>query len=265
MYKSISVSILLCLSMGGAALAEHGSVYGAELDHVLHFPHFGNGESTRSEIVLVNLGSAGHSIVSFHGKDGVMIAADSLVEITEDLELLEDGAIKTKEIPTLGEITISTNGSGDTVSGSVVVSSVSLAAGFLRFTLDQGVAGVASANPTHNFIVPVRRRAGGVNTGLAVHNLGDNAIEVNCTLMKDGEELDTATIELEANHQDAKFLDELFTETDTSDFVGSVNCKAPVSITGVALELDFLSDSEGVFTTLPVINRLSGADFFIGR
>ena len=220
----------------------------------------------RSELVLVNLGSTAPAIVSFQGKDGEMIQADSLVEQTPGLMFLEDGAIDTGDIPNLGEITISTNGSGEAEArGSVIVSSGSLVAGFLRFTLEQGVAGVASATRTHNFIVPVRRQAGGVNTGLAVHNLGVNAIEVNCTLMKDGQELETAVIELGANHQDARFLDQLFTETDTSDFLGSVSCKAPSRITGVALELDYISGVTGVFTTLPVVDRPSGADFFIGR
>ena len=191
-----------------------------------------------------------------------MIQADSLVEMTPGLMFLEDGAINTGDILNLGEITISTNGSGEVAKGSIIVSSGSLVAGFLRFTLEQGVAGVASATRTHNFIVPVRRQAGGVNTGLAVHNLGVNAIGVNCTLMKDGQELETAVIELGANHQDARFLDQLFTETDTSDFLGSVSCKALSRITGVALELDYISGTTGVFTTLPVINRPSGAGFF---
>ena len=262
---STAAAALLLLSMGTPLRAEHGSIYGADLDHFLYFPHFGNGESIRSELVLVNLGSTAGAIVSFQGQDGEMIQADSLVEMTPGLMFLEDGAIDTGDIPNLEEITISTNGSGEVVKGSVIVSSGSLVAGFLRFTLEeQGVAGVASATRTHNFIVPVRRQAGGVNTGLAVHNLG-NAIEVNCTLMKDGEELETAAIELEANHQDARFLDQLFPETDTSDFLGSVFCKAPSRITGVALELDYISGATGVFTTLPVINRPSGADFFIGR
>ena len=83
-----------------------------------------------------------------------------------------------------------------------------------------------------------------------------------CSLMKDGEELETVGIVLMENHQDAKFIDQLFTESDTSDFSGTAHCEATGRVTGVALELDWLSDAVGVFTTLPVISRPSGADLF---
>ena len=61
---------------------------------------------------------------------------------------LEDGAIETGDIPFLGEMTISTHGSGEAVKGSVIVNSGSFTSGFLRFTMPQGAAGVASATPT---------------------------------------------------------------------------------------------------------------------
>ena len=110
------ISTLLFLCLGCAVVhADHGFLFGADLDHVLHFPHFGNGESIRSELVLVNLGSTAPAIVSFHGEDGEMIQADSLVEMTEELMFLDDGAIDTGDISHLGEITISTNGSGEWV------------------------------------------------------------------------------------------------------------------------------------------------------
>ena len=32
-------------------------------------------------------------------------------------------------------------------------------------------------------VFPVRRREGGINTGVAVHNLGEDAMEVTCELM----------------------------------------------------------------------------------
>ena len=83
--------------------------------------------------------------------------------------------------------------------------------------------------------MPVVRKAEGINTGLGVHNPGTEDVDVNCTLMKDGDELDTVKIELMANHQDARFIDELFTEADMSDFSGSVKCEAGGRITGVAL------------------------------
>ena len=50
---------------------------------------------------------------------------------------------------------------------------------------------------------------------------------VSCRLMKAGDVLEEVEIPLEANGQDARYIEEVFTGTDTSDFVGSVRCTAP--------------------------------------
>ena len=272
MNKLLSIAILTILALTGSPLlAEHGSLFGAELKHVLYFPHFGNGDlfegeprgSTTSELVLLVTGAEAHPLIHFTDMKGEVISADSIVEITESLMLLEDGGLTTVDpVPSSGEITVSTTGVGETVQGSVKVLSATSIEGFLRFILPQGIAGVASARLGHNFIAPVQRTEGGINTGLAIHNPGDGILRVDCTLMKDGQELESADIDLAANNQVAQFIDELFTESDTSDFLGSVSCSASSRVTAVALELDFLSGATGVFTTLPVISRVSGADFF---
>ena len=76
---------------------------------------------------------------------------------------------------------------------------------------------------------------------------------VSCRLMKEGVVLEEAAIPLEANGQDARFIEEVFPLTDTSDFVGLVRCTAPDEgglFTGVAVELDAANQ---IFTTLPVV------------
>ena len=73
---------------------------------------------------------------------------------------------------------------------------------------------------------------------------------VNCRLMKAGSVLEEVEIPLAANGQEAQFIEQVFTATDTSDFVGSVRCTAPGLFTGVAVELD---DGNRIFTTLPVV------------
>ena len=52
--------------------------------------------------------------------------------------------------------------------------------------------------------------------------------------------------------QQARFIEEVFTTTDTSDLVGLVRCSAPDGgmFTGVAVELDA---ANRIFTTLPVV------------
>ena len=75
---------------------------------------------------------------------------------------------------------------------------------------------------------------------------------VSCRLMEDGAVLEEVETYLEANGQDAQFIEQMFTNADTFDFVGSVRCTAPEegAFTGVAVELD--ADNR-IFTTLPVI------------
>ena len=68
--------------------------------------------------------------------------------------------------------------------------------------------------------------------------------------MKAGAVIEEVEIPLEANGQQAQFIDEMFTRTDTSDFLGSVRCTAPGRFTGVALEMDA---GNRIFTTLPVV------------
>ena len=75
---------------------------------------------------------------------------------------------------------------------------------------------------------------------------------VSCRLMEDGAVLEEVKTYLEANGQEALYIEQMFTFTDTSDFVGSVRCAAPGEgmFTGVAVELD---SGNRIFTTLPVI------------
>ena len=180
------------------------------------------------------------------------MAAESVVDITGDLAVTEDGGLTVlTEMEPLGVLTISTHGRGELVSGSVKVVADEPIGGVLRFNLPGiGVAGVGASSPLSDAVFPVRRREAGINTGVAVHNLGEEAMEVTCELMQGGTVLDDVSIPLEANGQSSWFIDEVFTGADTSDFVGSVRCTVPDggSFAGVAVELDAVNR---VFTTLP--------------
>ena len=179
---------------------------------------------------------------------------ESVVDLTEDLEVTEDGSLSTwTEMEPLGELTISTHGRGEGVSGSVRVVSDGPIGGFLRFDLPGiGVAGVGASSSVRDVLFPARRQAEGIRTAAALHNLGEEAMEVSCHLMSGGVALEEAEIPLEANGQEARYIEEWFTGTDTSDFAGSVRCTAPEEgvFTGVAVELDA---GNRIFTTLPVV------------
>ena len=112
-----------------------------------------------------------------------------------------------------------------------------------------GVAGVGASQPVRDALFPARRR-GGLSTAAAIRNLGEKALVMSCRLMSGGIVLEEVEIYLEANGQDARFIEEMFTATDTSDFVGSVRCTAAGLFTGIAVELDA---GNRIFTTLPVV------------
>ena len=222
-------------------------------EFALDFAHFANGASITSSLVFVNV--ATHPIrpaLYFYDKSGHLIDAESVVDVTGDLEVTEDGALTVQtEMEPLGELTISTHGRGEVVAGSVTVASDGPLGGVLRFDLPGiGVAGVGASQPVRDAIFPARRQAGRISTAAAIHNPGEEALGVSCRLMKEGIVLEEVEIRLAANGQEARFIEEVFTLADTSDFVGSVRCTAPGLFTGVAVELDA---GNRIFTTLPVV------------
>ena len=221
----------------------------------LHFAHFANGGSISSDLVLLNVSKTpATAAIFFYDTEGNPIAADSVVEVTGDLEVTDDGALMAgTEISPLGEWTISTTGAGMLQIGSARVDSNEPLGGVLRFNVpDVGVAGVGASQAVTAAVFPARRQMDGINTGAALRNLETEAMTVTCQLMQKGAVLEETEIELAANGQTARFIDELFTETDTSDFMGTVHCHAPDEghFTGVALEMD---TRNRIFTTLPVI------------
>ena len=225
----------------------------------LDFAHFANGGGITSDIVLLNAASKPvRPAIYFYGEDGVLIEPESVMDVPDDMEVTSYGALTVlTEIPSLGEVTISTHGRGEQPEvGSVkVVSDApdSPLGGVLRFDLvGTGVAGVGASQPVRDAIFPVRRVDGGINTGAAFRNLSESDMELTCRLMMGGDVLEEQPVDLPANGQKPRFIDEIFNETDMSDFTGSVRCTAPPGdqhFTAVALELE----KGKVFTTLPVI------------
>ena len=129
----------------------------------LDFAHFGNGSAITSDVVLVNVGEQPvQPFVYFYNKAGELIPAESVVDVMGDLEVKDYGALTVQTaLEPLAELTISTNGQGETVSGSVKVVSEgpeSPIGGVLRFDIpDIGVAGVGAGQPVRDAIFPARR------------------------------------------------------------------------------------------------------------
>ena len=157
------------------------------------------------------------------------MAAASVVDLTSDLAIQEDGGLTVlTEMEPLGVLTVSTHGQGPLVSGSVRVLSNGPIGGMLRYDLPHiGVAVVEASPPISDAIFPVRRQEGGITTGVAIHNLESSPALLRCDLMREGVLRDAApSFPLEANGQTSWLIDQAFPGTDTSDFtgVGALRC-----------------------------------------
>ncbi len=229
----------------------------------LNFAHFANGGGFASNLVFVNPGSVPvRPAIYFYDTGGEPIAAASVVDVTGDLEVREDGGLTVlTEVPPLGELTVPTHGRGELLTGSVkVVSGVPLGGG-LRFDLHQVGMAMTKVGPRlRNAIFPARRTNGGINTGVAIHNLEAEPLEVRCRLMRGGAVLEQVSLPLTAHGQTSWTIDAAFPMSDTADFTGSVRCDAARSgwFTALAVEMDH---GAGIFTTLPVfpVNRRGGS------
>ena len=221
----------------------------------LDFTHFANGGFVTSTLALVNAGAYPvRPAIYFYDQDGDPIAARRVVDLTPDLEVGDDGALRPRAVMNpLGELTIATHGRGGLRAGSVTVRAPGSIGGVLRFDIPGfGVAGVGDSPTLRDALVPVRHQDGGINTGVAVRNRGTAALTLQCRLMRDGAVLEETDIRLAANGQDSRFIDQVFPTADTSDFAGSVRCTAPEPgrFSAVAFELDGV---HRIFTTLPVV------------
>ena len=245
---------------------------GGGQETVLDFAHFANGNGTTSDLVFVNVStrpsgpglSPYHAVILpsrptlyFYDQEGNLLDPASVVDLTGDLVVTEDGALSIQtEMEPLGELTISTHGRGELVSGSVKVVSEGPLGGVLRYALPGiGVTGVGASPPVQDALFPVRQE-GGLDTAAAIHNLSESDLVVTCRLMKEGAVLEETEIPLAANGQESQYIEEMFTFTgaDVSDFVGSVRCTVPAEgegmFTGVAVEIDV---GNRILTTLPVV------------
>ena len=234
----------------------------------LDFAHFANGDGTTSELVFVNVSTQRsrpattpfhtdippiRPAIYFYDTEGNPLAAESVVDITGDLVIQEDGGLTVlTEMEPLGVLTVSTHGQGPLVSGSVKVVAEGPLGGMLRFDLPHVGEAVAEASPpVSDALFPVRRREGGITTGVAIHNLESSPGQVRCDLLREGVLRDAASFPLEANGQTSWLIDQAFPAADTSDFTGSVRCDAVGEglFSAVALEMD---PATRIFTTLPV-------------
>ncbi len=225
-----------------------------------YFAQFGAGSdgttSFNSDIVLLNSATTGAPVtgeITFYNPEGVLIPPSELIESDEGGGSLGAASSLAFELEPLGDLTISTNRSGDVLAGSARVSSDGLVSGVLRFDISGvGVAGVPEGGVLNGAIAPVRRLPSGLSSGIALVNPGNDAIEVNLSLRQNGVEVDdgSSTVLVASNGRFSLFLEQLFPDADTSDFAGTVVITADGGFSAIVVEFDA---ANGIFTTLPVV------------
>lgn len=228
-----------------------------EVPFALDFAHFASGDGLTTDLVFVNASTRFSRrepvrlSLYFHDEEGNRIAPESIVDLKEDMAVMEDAGLDIMtEIGPLEQLTISTHGRGEVVRGSVKAVSDGFLGGVLRFDLPGiGVAGVGISEPVRSALLPARRK-GGLSTAVAIHNPREYEISVSCRLMEEGAIWGEDRIHLPGYGQQARFIQEMFPHTDTSDFVGVVHCVSSDPFSGVAVELDA---ANRIFTTLPIV------------
>ncbi len=219
----------------------------------LHFAQFGNGEGLQCDVVMVNPSESNpvSAAISTFDDEGLPL----------DVTLVPDsGQVPAGEadwtIPPLGSLTLSSDGQGEIVVGSLRVDTTGGSlGGVIRYNIEGiGIAGVGTSRPHPGSIVPVRRTSGGINTGIAIHSPHEFPIQILLTLRdQSGQMAENGQATLEdfpANGHLAQFIDELFPNADTSAFSGTLTIQVEVgTATATALEL---GRTPGEFTTLPV-------------
>lgn len=213
----------------------------------LNFAQFGNGLGFTSDLVLTNSSGTSTSTgkVDFFDDSGRALGMG-----------ISGGGVKTEVdfvLPPWSTKTISTDGAGNLAVGSARVVTDGALGGVVRFTIPGiGIAGVGESKPLAGFIVPVRRKAGGINTGIAMRNPGDSAVTVKLTLRdRQGQAEGTQTLaNFPAGGHLARFINDLFEKVNTDNFEGTLIAEVTGGqIAATALEL---GTAPGEFTTLPV-------------
>ena len=209
------------------------------------FPQFSAGAQWESELVLTNPSSS-------------ETATGSVTVLNDGGEQIGDSGSRSFTIEPLGSARFAMDGSGDLVSGSARVKANIPVAGVAKYRHPAlGMAVVGNSAPARSVMAAVvRDKDRGLNTGIAVSNALDRAVEVKLSLRgHDGREAagGSASYTLPASGHVAKLMDQWFPEAETSGFQGTVVVsteQTEESITAAAMQI---GTSVGELTSLPVV------------
>ena len=250
------------VSTAGGSATLPGGQGGFNHEKRLYFAQFGNGDGTTADVVLTNA-SAVKSVsgrADFLDDGGLPLPVGTTTTgddegndlITDPLSFQIASSVPFL-IPPLSAATISTDGQGALVAGSVVVTADRNLGGVIRFRISGvGSAGVDESKPLEGFITPVRRKLGVINTGVGIHNPESEAISLRFKLRRGGQQVAQASRpNFPPGGHLALFIDEIFCSTDTDDFNGILVVEVDDAKKAAATALE-LGSGTGKFTSLPV-------------
>ena len=213
------------------------------------FAQFGDGAALFSQIILFSLDPSMEATVTmiFKDNDGNPLSVDLNGELV--------AGEKTAMIPAGGLRSFKTDGLGDLLEGSVTVISDKAVAGVILFGGTSGLAGVgSSAALPDGFTAPMETNsASAIDTGIAVMNLEESAVNLNLQLCdRDGAVLASAAAMLPGMGHLAAFLAEFewSTAVDFSDFEGTLKVTTDGRIAATVIQT-----RPGQFATLPVASQ----------
>ncbi len=221
-----------------------------------NFPQFGNGEGFTSSIVLLNTTTTGSPAVGnvlFFDEDGQL--QDFPGSPPSSSETFMSQETPGFEVPPLGSLTLTTDGMGEIVVGSLVVAqtggSDSIGASVIFNIEGLGTVGLGSSEPIMGGILAVQN-SGGTRTGVAIRNESPIPITVEYSLRQDGVEVadGSASLDLGVNARDSRFVDEIFPDLDLTNFGGTLVISSDFGFSASALQL---GTNPGEFTFLSVV------------
>ncbi len=238
------------LVLGVAFLA--GTVQCRAVTDTLIFAQFGGGGGLVSEIVLMNPSreSPVEGRIDFLADSGGGLARASFGGRGREAgqrRRLQPASSRLRDALNSTE--------GEARVGCAVSTSAGPVAGVIRFRIPGiGVAGVGASEASPAFVVPVRQQ-GEIGTGIAVHNPGSQAVDLQLTLRDtSGTPVVSSAIEgFPARGHLAKYVSELYPKS--GDFEGTLTVEASGgNVSGTAIEL---GSQAGQLTTLPVTRLTS--------
>lgn len=210
-----------------------------QVRHPLYFAQFGDGvvagTQIRSQILLYNLDPAGAASARITLRD----AQGRLMTVPINGSNFAGEATRT--VPAGGLLSLRTDGGNTLKVGSVTVSSDRPLAGVILFDGTLGVCGVGTSAPNDGgFVAPIERNTTtGINTGIAVMNLGEDPAVVAAELLDlQGKVLARSGFELSAFGQLPRFVNEFAWDTpvNLNNFSGLLRVSSNQRLAATALQ-----------------------------